>query len=66
MYLDESQVDEPPDGGRPDINANTVGGLGKTNIVIDLLRHLSYIHYDNCKPHGLIGSSLSFGDVKNH
>ncbi|KAK4233273.1 hypothetical protein C8A03DRAFT_39031 [Achaetomium macrosporum] len=44
MYLKECYVAEPPEGGWPEINADTVGVLGKTDEVISLLRHPPYIH----------------------
>ncbi|KAK3307681.1 uncharacterized protein B0T15DRAFT_433419 [Chaetomium strumarium] len=44
MYLKECYVAEPPEGGWPEINAETIGMLGKTDEVISLLRHLPYIH----------------------
>jgi hypothetical protein len=43
MYLDEEQVLEPPEGGWPSITAQNLRGLGKTDEVIALLRHLPYI-----------------------
>ncbi|KAF2127847.1 hypothetical protein P153DRAFT_294859 [Dothidotthia symphoricarpi CBS 119687] len=43
MYLDESEVIEPPEGGWPSINSNTWENLDKTDTVISLLRHLPYI-----------------------
>ncbi|PGH21318.1 hypothetical protein AJ80_03369 [Polytolypa hystricis UAMH7299] len=38
MYLDESVVIEPPEGGWPNITAATKKDLGKTETVISLLR----------------------------
>jgi hypothetical protein len=43
MYLKECYVDEPPEEGWPEINTETLSGLGKTDEVISLLRHLPYI-----------------------
>ncbi|KAL7913747.1 hypothetical protein GGI35DRAFT_475595 [Trichoderma velutinum] len=43
MYLNESDVIEPPAEGWPDITTSTMQGLGKTNEVVSLLRHLPYI-----------------------
>jgi hypothetical protein len=40
MCLDESDVVEPPEGGWPNISAETMHGLGKTDEVVQLLRHL--------------------------
>jgi hypothetical protein len=44
MYLKECYVAEPPEGGWPETNPETLGVLGKTDEVISLLRHLPYIH----------------------
>lgn len=46
MYLDESEIVEPPEGGWPSISAATLQ-TGKTAEVIDLLRHLPYIACDH-------------------
>lgn len=43
MYLDESYIIEPPTEGWPSISAEKMRGLGKTDEVIALLRHLPYI-----------------------
>lgn len=43
MYLDESDVIEPPEGGWPTITTDNLQSLGKTDEVISLLRHLPYI-----------------------
>ncbi|KHO00989.1 uncharacterized protein MAM_01767 [Metarhizium album ARSEF 1941] len=43
MYLDDHLVKEPPEGGWPGITAESMRGLGKTDQVISLLRHLPYI-----------------------
>lgn len=43
LYLNESDVLEPPVEGWPDITTSTMQGLGKTNQVVSLLRHLPYI-----------------------
>lgn len=43
MYLDKNLVKEPPTGGWPSITPESMRGLGKTNKVISLLRHLPYI-----------------------
>ncbi|KAF3040115.1 hypothetical protein E8E12_007859 [Didymella heteroderae] len=43
MYLDESQIVEPPPGGWPNITPETMRPLGKTDVVVDLLRHLPYV-----------------------
>jgi hypothetical protein len=44
MYLDESDVLEPPKDGWTDINVDNMQGLGKTDEVISLLRRLPYIN----------------------
>ncbi|EAQ89740.1 predicted protein [Chaetomium globosum CBS 148.51] len=43
MYLNECYVAEPPEEGWPEINTEALSGLGKTDEVISLLRHLPYI-----------------------
>ncbi len=45
MYLKESIVMEPPEGGWPAITAGKLRGLGKTDEVISLLRYLPYIRF---------------------
>lgn len=46
LYLDESDIEEPPEDGWPNITADTMRGLGKTDEVVQLLRHLPYIRSD--------------------
>lgn len=43
MYLDPSYVTIPPEEGWPSITSDSLSGLGKTEEVIDLLKHLPYI-----------------------
>jgi hypothetical protein len=43
MYLDESDIHRPPDGGWPEITLDRLKGLGKTDEVIMLLRYLPYL-----------------------
>jgi hypothetical protein len=43
MYADESEIEEPPEGGWPTISPNGWSKFDKTDKVIDLLRHLPYI-----------------------
>jgi len=43
MYLDESAVIEPPEGGWPTITSDTWVDFDKTDEVFSLLRHLPYI-----------------------
>lgn len=43
MYLDDSVVVEPPEGGWPEITQESLKDLNKTDEVIALLRHLPYI-----------------------
>ena len=51
MYLDESDIQRPPDGGWPEITPDRLSGLGKTDEVIMLLRYLPYLRptIDGCK-----------------
>jgi hypothetical protein len=44
MYLDESDVLEPPEDGWPAINSANMEGFGKSDEVISLLRRLPYIN----------------------
>jgi hypothetical protein len=46
MYLKESDVIEPPEGGWPSITPDVLREMGKTEEVISLLRHLPYIRGD--------------------
>ncbi|KAK2033112.1 hypothetical protein LX32DRAFT_660714 [Colletotrichum zoysiae] len=55
MYLREEEVLHPPVGGWPSITPESMADLGKTDEVIFLLRHLSYVgrrnnYYED--PHG--------------
>lgn len=43
MYLDETNVLEPPEGGWPSIPPNGWGNFGKTDEAIALLRELPYL-----------------------
>ncbi|SMR47981.1 unnamed protein product [Zymoseptoria tritici ST99CH_3D1] len=43
MYLDRSDIMEPPQGGWPEITRDSMRALGKTDEVIELLRHLPYL-----------------------
>lgn len=43
LYLNESDVIEPPEGGWPTISPTVLEGLGKDDEVIELLRYLPYI-----------------------
>jgi hypothetical protein len=56
MYLKESVVIEPPEGGWPSITSDSLRDLGKTEEVISLLRYLPYITTPEdaplFKPHG--------------
>lgn len=45
MFLDEASVIEPPEGGWPEITADALRGMGKTDTVIELLRRLPYIAF---------------------
>ncbi|KAL2122665.1 hypothetical protein VTJ04DRAFT_3120 [Mycothermus thermophilus] len=46
VYLDESYVHLPPEGGWPEITPERLRGLGKTDDVVQLLRHMPYIQDD--------------------
>ncbi|KAF2271512.1 uncharacterized protein EI97DRAFT_504918 [Westerdykella ornata] len=43
MYLDESLIQEPPEGGWPHITPDRWKGFDKTEEVFSLLRHLPYV-----------------------
>lgn len=43
MYLNDSDVIEPPEGGWPSITHERFRSLGKTYEVVNLLRHLPYV-----------------------
>lgn len=43
MYLPEDCLKRPPDGGWPQITAERLEWLGKTDAVVDLLKHIPYI-----------------------
>jgi hypothetical protein len=43
MYLDEASVEWPPEGGWPMITEGAFGSLGKSDIVISLLRQIPYL-----------------------
>lgn len=45
-YIEPADVLYPPPGGWPNINAENFAGLGKTEQVIALLKHLPYIRMD--------------------
>ncbi|KAI1420348.1 hypothetical protein F5Y12DRAFT_773669 [Xylaria sp. FL1777] len=51
LYLPETFIIEPPEGGWPSITQESMSDLGKTEEVIALLRHLPYI-YDAQEAHG--------------
>lgn len=42
MYLDKQAYEFPPSTGRPSVTPDSMRFLGKTDVVIDLLRHLPY------------------------
>jgi hypothetical protein len=46
LYLSESSIIEPPEGGWPQITKESIGYIGKTDEVLELLRHLPYIRFD--------------------
>ncbi|KAF1969271.1 hypothetical protein BU23DRAFT_582752 [Bimuria novae-zelandiae CBS 107.79] len=43
LYLDPSEIVQPPEGGWSTITSTALQGLGKSNEVITLLRNLPYI-----------------------
>ncbi|KAG9255434.1 uncharacterized protein F5Z01DRAFT_53229 [Emericellopsis atlantica] len=43
MYVDESCIAEPPPDGWPSITSERYRGMGKTDTVVELLRHLPYL-----------------------
>jgi hypothetical protein len=47
LYLDESKVVEPPEGGWPSITPEAFAPLNKSDTVVSLLRHLPYIQQPN-------------------
>ncbi|KAF1968895.1 hypothetical protein BU23DRAFT_654985 [Bimuria novae-zelandiae CBS 107.79] len=60
MFMDSAFIIEPPQDGWPNITPEATQGLGKTDAVIDLLRHLPYIvskPYSN-HPEGLPGGTF--------
>lgn len=65
MYLDESDIIEPPEGGWPSITQETLGCLSKTGQVLSLLRHLPYIRsrLDGIEPQAC--PNCSFADYQS-
>lgn len=57
MYLDDSFVTEPPPGGWPGITVDRYRGLGKTDEVVNLLRHLPYLRH----PDKTVPSAVPYG-----
>jgi hypothetical protein len=60
MFMDSSFIIEPPQDGWPNITRESTKDLGKTEEVIELLRHLPYIEskpYSN-HPEGLPGGNF--------
>jgi hypothetical protein len=52
MYMDESKIIEPPEGGWDTISPEGWPNFDKTEEVVDLLRHLPYLEtYTNIAPH---------------
>jgi hypothetical protein len=60
MYLDPSLLAIPPAEGWPSINSHSLASLGKTDEVIELLRHLPYIK----TPHDLRDEPETYLDTK--
>jgi hypothetical protein len=46
MYMDESNIVEPPQNGWDTINSSSWTNFDKTDKVIDLPRHVPYINMD--------------------
>lgn len=46
LYLPPSSIVEPPEGGWPQITQESLGHLGKTDEVVELLRRLPYVRDD--------------------
>ena len=57
MFMDPTFIVEPPPGGWPSIDADAMRELGKTDEVVDLLRHLPYIA-NNVSAEGLPGCNF--------
>ncbi|KJZ69354.1 hypothetical protein HIM_11255 [Hirsutella minnesotensis 3608] len=57
MYVDESAIVEPPDGGWPGISVESMRDLDKSEEVITLLRHLPYIRYLDDKTRRVQGAA---------
>ncbi|KAL1841512.1 hypothetical protein VTJ49DRAFT_7003 [Mycothermus thermophilus] len=55
LYLPESLILRPPEGGWPEVNSERVQGLGKSDEVIKLLRHLPYINENPSDLSGIDG-----------
>ncbi|KAH9894696.1 hypothetical protein F4778DRAFT_747921 [Xylariomycetidae sp. FL2044] len=47
LYMSPESIIEPPEGGWPNIMQEVLASDGKTDEVIELLRHLPYIRYDD-------------------
>ena len=62
MFANPSSIVEPPQGGWPDITQETMRGLGKTEKVIELLRHLPYIESKPYSNHAAGFPGASFID----
>ncbi|CAG8954972.1 hypothetical protein HYFRA_00008661 [Hymenoscyphus fraxineus] len=58
-YVDESDIVYPPEGGWPNITASNFAPLGKTERVIELLKHLPYLR-NNGKETGYAISFATF------
>lgn len=56
IFMDPARIEEPPEGGGPEITPATIQALGKTEEVYALLRELPYIKQDtNHEVHGSPG-----------
>ncbi|KAK1979812.1 LOW QUALITY PROTEIN: hypothetical protein LZ30DRAFT_761589 [Colletotrichum cereale] len=66
IYLREEDVLQPPEGGWPSVTPGNLAGLGKTDEVVSLLRHLPYLRrlYSGNDPHG--APYCYFADWQSH
>ena len=60
LYLNESDIIEPPEGGWPSITAETMKGLDKSDEVVALLHNLPYIRQHGESKEGVPG--MEFAD----
>lgn len=51
LHIPESDISRPPPGGWPNITPAKCSDFGKSDFVIDVLRHLPYIRQDDTSSH---------------